>query len=668
MLGGVRNMSVCLGRACALVGEEKTSLKALKAAEDLLQQEEEQELLEEGRREDEENDDDDDDDEKKTVVLGGKRAWKKSGSGGGSGEGDGIEGDGSGGDAREQSLAVYKEHVKAELAAEIALVRKFLTTMALRKQQQQQQQKKKNGVLIKENACLKLTLAHLRRVFFFDFEAFAPSLSSSGDQVQQRLQRIANLSGKLFAALLTKFGLLSALQKQQQLQHIASGGDKSDTSSNGDDNKKNTKKKNKQQKNEGDSSLLSSGLVHYDPYTGETSPLPAKITVAQAKQARGGELKKKKKKVKELLFPASSTAGVGDQVLEVAANLVPLLESFRRDYGMCFDASGRFNFDELFSAAADSDGDGDNAEVPKEKSNLEAKEKKEQNDDDAMVVDVPSSSADASGGGGVHLEICSGAGEWVVQQAKHCTSSGSSSNNASRWLSLELRHDRVYKTFSRSVLEFCPNLVVLGGDASVVVPHHIPKASLSGVYVNYPEPPQQSGEEGGESQGKHLLTADFLAAILIALKDGGLFTLLTDNVWYGKLLLRTLAGLSVSHPHLEASFCNALPASSASSEGGEEKTEVELQLSGLTLYKGKPGPASGHLVQASSYFDRLWRRGRQPDRYFISLRRSTQGSSAGNGEVGGAGLVVKTQENRHKRAAGVIMASAVRGKKMKFDD
>ena len=35
--------------------------------------------------------------------------------------------------------------------------------------------------------------------------------------------------------------------------------------------------------------------------------------------------------------------------------------------------------------------------------------------------------------------------------------------------------------------------------------------------------------------------------------------------------------------------------------------------------------------------------------------------------AGATAVVVKTQENRHKRAAGVISATAVRGKKMKFE-
>lgn len=100
-----------------------------------------------------------------------------------------------------------------------------------------------------------------------------------------------------------------------------------------------------------------------------------------------------------------------------------------------------------------------------------------------------------------------------------------------RWLSLELRHDRVYRTFTRAALLHCPSLVVLGGDATVIVPSFLPPASLSAAFVNYPEPPQQNGADGGDSQGKHLLTAGFMRDVAGALKEGGLFTILTDNIW-----------------------------------------------------------------------------------------------------------------------------------------
>lgn len=79
-------------------------------------------------------------------------------------------------------------------------------------------------------------------------------------------------------------------------------------------------------------------------------------------------------------------------------------------------------------------------------------------------------------------------------------------------------------------------------------------------------------------------------------------------------MLRTLA----TTPELQACLCDALASSEGqtqtqeqqqhqqqqSEEGGEEEVEVEQRQGGLCLYKGKPGERSGHLVEASSYFDR----------------------------------------------------------------
>ena len=48
-------------------------------------------------------------------------------------------------------------------------------------------------------------------------------------------------------------------------------------------------------------------------------------------------------------------------------------------------------------------------------------------------------------------------------------------------------------------------------------------------------------------------------------------------------------------------------------------------LNRITVYSGTPGPACGHSVQASSYFDRLWQRGinrhvETHKRFFLVLR------------------------------------------------
>jgi hypothetical protein len=80
---------------------------------------------------------------------------------------------------------VYKEHVKAELAQEVCLVRAFLAAEQA------------------PAARLARTLAHLRRVFFFDFDSFAAS--SSNDRVNKAMHSRTMKSSKYSARITSSF-------------------------------------------------------------------------------------------------------------------------------------------------------------------------------------------------------------------------------------------------------------------------------------------------------------------------------------------------------------------------------------------------------------------------------------------------------------------------------
>ena len=100
--------------------------------------------------------------------------------------------------------------------------------------------------------------------------------------------------------------------------------------------------------------------------------------------------------------------------------------------------------------------------------------------------------------GDLKLEICSGAGEWGVSQAQN--------DERSRYVTLELRHDRVYGTFYRSICAQTSNLCVIGGDAVDVVKRRIKSNCLSNIFINHPEPPQQNNKgqhEPGQASAHH---------------------------------------------------------------------------------------------------------------------------------------------------------------------
>lgn len=115
------------------------------------------------------------------------------------------------------------------------------------------------------------------------------------------------------------------------------------------------------------------------------------------------------------------------------------------------------------------------------------------------------------------------------------------------------------------------------------------------------------------------------------LKPGGSLTIVTDNQWYGRLLTRLVAHISLEayseHGAVSANDAYALQsASKLSADWAVHESEGDV-----SLYVGKPGAAAGHVVEASSYFDRLWKRGNLVERYFLVLRKVSASNMASHG-------------------------------------
>ena len=82
----------------------------------------------------------------------------------------------------------------------------------------------------------------------------------------------------------------------------------------------------------------------------------------------------------------------------------------------------------------------------------------------------------------------------------------------------------------------------------------------------------------------------------------GKCTIVTDNLWYGKYLTRQISEMISSLPsHLFHLRCIS---SSSFSIELQADWQVEYTEDYATLYEGVPGAAAGHVVAASSYFDR----------------------------------------------------------------
>ena len=207
----------------------------------------------------------------------------------------------------------------------------------------------------------------------------------------------------------------------------------------------------------------------------------------------------------------------------------------------------------------------------------------------------------------VNIEICSGSGEWVVSHAasdlyyrtgKHdkrdTSPAPAGASPRALWLALELRCDRVYHTICRSVLQNIvrhsqhareasiadsvhiqsspplplslgglPNLAVIGGDASHILPNRIAPGSIANVYINHPEPPERTGGVG-DSEGQHLLTQSFFSEIHRILSNEGKCTIVTDNLPYAKSLLQALGKTAVSEAKSSSSLSRKVYFSSVS--------------------------------------------------------------------------------------------------------
>ena len=206
----------------------------------------------------------------------------------------------------------------------------------------------------------------------------------------------------------------------------------------------------------------------------------------------------------------------------------------------------------------------------------------------------------------VKLEICSGEGEWAAYQA-------SADAPGVLWATLELRQNRVHQTFSRMVFGDVDNLVAIGGDARHVLAQRIPLNSVDRIFINHPEPPQQTSSSQHSSEAAHLLDVPFFESMASVLATGGTIAITSDNRWYSEMLVHIAAQVA-SRAGLECVHLADLP--------------VRCEHRGIKLYVGVPGEACGAPAKGgSSYFDRLFKSGLAKnascvERYMICLSKS----------------------------------------------
>lgn len=196
---------------------------------------------------------------------------------------------------------------------------------------------------------------------------------------------------------------------------------------------------------------------------------------------------------------------------------------------------------------------------------------------------------------------------------------------------------------------------------------------------------KKNKRDGGKdkNQGAHLLTQEFFAQLVKVLKVGGAITIVTDNQAYAKSLAASIATLpaqtcvdvrtglagstsseesegdapSVPYlavlaggvdryrlgDHWDHSLDDSYPipsltatstataqatATDATDTNKKNKSAPMVPLENncgrsVDVWRGEPGLEAGHVVDASSYFDRMWDLGQKKRRWFIYVKKIT---------------------------------------------
>ena len=158
----------------------------------------------------------------------------------------------------------------------------------------------------------------------------------------------------------------------------------------------------------------------------------------------------------------------------------------------------------------------------------------------------------------IHIEFCSGNGEWIAKCAEE--------NRNINWIAVERKFTRVRKIWSKMKNHGLENLFIVCGQAEDFCLHYLPEGSISGIYINFPDPWPKL------RHAKHrLIQEPFIEMMARICKSGADCTIVTDDPPY--------AAYSIENMQSNLSFESVFPS---------------------PYFENKPGE------YGSSYFNRLW--------------------------------------------------------------
>lgn len=129
----------------------------------------------------------------------------------------------------------------------------------------------------------------------------------------------------------------------------------------------------------------------------------------------------------------------------------------------------------------------------------------------------------------VHLEYCSGNGEWIINRARE--------NPGMNWIAVELKFNRVQKIYYQMLNYKIENLLIVAGEGLTFSREYLADSSIDAVYVNFPDPWPKS------RHAKHrLIQESFVNELRRTVKQEGKVTIVTDDAPYKEQVTQEMAG------------------------------------------------------------------------------------------------------------------------------
>jgi len=129
------------------------------------------------------------------------------------------------------------------------------------------------------------------------------------------------------------------------------------------------------------------------------------------------------------------------------------------------------------------------------------------------------------------LEVGPGRGDFICAEAME--------HPDRRYAAIEIKKRRYIKLIRRVEARNLSNILLVQGDARIVIPERVAEGSLSEAYVLFPDPwPKR------RHTGMRLLSVEFLEMLAGRMRSGGVIVIATDDQEFAKWIRRNLAAVS----------------------------------------------------------------------------------------------------------------------------